>query len=252
MIVADNGSEDRTVHVAEEFSGRLRLRVVDASRRKGPGAARNDGVRVSGGATILFCDADDVVMPDWVGALAECVVPGAVAVGAIRYLDFDTDGFTVPTDWQTDRTALPRYLGQLPLTYSSNLGVTRADFERVGGFDESLRCGQDADLGIRLGAAGCDIEWCPAARVVMRDRASARSQFRQFVRYGRWDVAIYRKHRDVALRRPPVADALRDYGSLLFHLPRLLDRDRRRSWIVTAGQRIGRLIGSVRERTLLP
>lgn len=249
VIVADNGSLDGTRRIAEGFADRLQLSVVDASRRAGPGAARNVGVQAATGTWLAFCDADDVVLPGWLEALGRCVGAGRVAVGSFRLTDY-ADPVVAP-EWQVSRRELPRYLGQVPLTYSSNLALTRHDFDRVGGFDEALRCGEDVDLGIRLVESGCTVEFCPEARVVMRNRGDARSQFRQFLQYGRWDVAVYRKHRGGALHRPPLSAALRDYGSLVVHLPRLLDRARRRSWIVTAGLRCGRLVGSLRERTFL-
>lgn len=250
VIVADNGSTDGTEAVAASFAGRLPVQVIDASSRRGPGAARNQGATAARGDVLLFCDSDDVVMPGWKRAMTDCIGSGRVAVGVIKFIPADTAA--IDTTWTSARSALPRYLGQVTLTYSSNLGLSRSDFESVGGFDETLRCGEDADLGIRLSEAGCELCYCPAARVVMRDRGSSRGQFLQFIQYGRWDVAVYRKHRGRALRRPPLADAIREWGSLLVHVPWLLDRKRRRSWVTSAGQRIGRLVGSVRERTFLP
>jgi glycosyltransferase involved in cell wall biosynthesis len=249
VIVADNGSTDRTAAVAESYADRMAVRVVDASSRRGPGAARNQGVAVARGDVILFCDADDVVLPGWASALSACVAERRLAVGSIRLVD--AAATSIPTDWRETRGGLPQYLGQVPLAYSSNLGLTRSGFDLLGGFDEALRCGEDADLGIRALERGWMVGWCPDARVVMRSRQNARSQLRQFAQYGRWDVAVYRKHRGGALHRPPIAAALRDYASLVVHLPRLLDPARRRSWLVTAGQRAGRLAGSVRERTFL-
>lgn len=250
VVIADNGSTDDTATTVSSFADRLEVRVVDASVRRGPSAARNAGAAAAQGDVLLFCDADDVVLPGWARTLRDCVRPGQVAVGSFRLMD--ADAREVPTDWVATESGLPRYLGQVPLTYSSNLGVTKQDFERAGGFDEALRCGEDADFGIRLQQLGCRIAWCPEARVVMRNRETVRGQFRQFAQYGRWDAAVYRKHRDGALRRPPLRDALRDYASLIVHLPRLFDPDQRRSWVVTAGQRAGRVVGSIKERVFLP
>lgn len=249
VIVADNGSTDRTVAVASEFVDRMPVRIVDASSRRGPSAARNHGAAFARGDLLLFCDADDIVLDGWVRAISSCAQPGRVAVGATRHCS------ATPEDdpsWRSGSVALSRYLGQVPHVVSNNLAVARTDFEAVAGFDESLRCGEDADLGIRLLHAGCEIAPCLEARVAARDRTSIRDQFIQYVQYGRWDVAVYRKHRGVGLHRPSLRAALRDYASLVVHLPRLLDSKKRRSWIVTAGLRCGRLVGSVRERTFLP
>ncbi len=250
VIVADNGSTDDTAEVASAFANRIPVRVVDASRRRGPSAARNIGVTHAVGDLLLFCDADDVVLRGWVPALAQATGPGRCTTGpyfVTSRTDIDPGDFDT---WMPLRRSVPMYLGQIPMLQSNNLAIAREDFESVGGFDEELRCAEDAELGIRLVEHGCELAWCPDARVVSRSRATSLAQFRQFLAYGRWDVRVYRKHRGKALHRPPLRDALRDYGSLVVHLPRLVDRGRRRSWLVTAGQRTGRLVGSFRERTL--
>ena len=44
-------------------------RLVDASARRGPGAARNVGARAARGDFLAFCDADDVVSASWLREL---------------------------------------------------------------------------------------------------------------------------------------------------------------------------------------
>jgi len=49
LVIADNGSADRSIEIAEGFRSRLpSLRIVDASGHVGPAAARNEGVRQGG------------------------------------------------------------------------------------------------------------------------------------------------------------------------------------------------------------
>jgi glycosyltransferase involved in cell wall biosynthesis len=64
VIVGDNSG--RFV-VPPEFSS-LTVRVVDASDRPGASHARNRAVDQSSASLLLFCDADDLVAPDWVDA----------------------------------------------------------------------------------------------------------------------------------------------------------------------------------------
>src|SRR5579884_898457 len=68
VIVADNGSADAAAagRLAARFSA---LRIIDASHRRGPGAARNAGVRAARGDFLAFCDADDVESAGWLRAL---------------------------------------------------------------------------------------------------------------------------------------------------------------------------------------
>src|SRR3954451_24006623 len=74
VVVADNGSTDGTLAVADEFRGRVpRLVLVDASARPGQAYARNAGVRVATGDALLFVDADDEVEPQYVAAMADAL-----------------------------------------------------------------------------------------------------------------------------------------------------------------------------------
>lgn len=57
LLVVDDGSRDRTVEVAEGFSGRG-VRVIRHERNRGKGAAIRTGVLASRGAEVLLSDAD--------------------------------------------------------------------------------------------------------------------------------------------------------------------------------------------------
>src|SRR6202035_2076299 len=69
VVVADNGSTDESRVVAQEWANRAHMiRLIDGSKVRGPGAARNAGVRAAQGELLAFCDADDVVHPGWLTA----------------------------------------------------------------------------------------------------------------------------------------------------------------------------------------
>ena len=55
VIVADNGSSDDTVKIVEYYQDRFqRLRIVDASDKKGPSHARNVGADASNAELLAF------------------------------------------------------------------------------------------------------------------------------------------------------------------------------------------------------
>src|SRR5262245_29795227 len=74
VIVADNGSTDRSREIVESYRGRLpRLNLVDASDRRGHAHARNLGAAAATGDALLFCDADDEVAPGWLAAMGRAL-----------------------------------------------------------------------------------------------------------------------------------------------------------------------------------
>jgi len=65
--------------------------------------------------------------------------------------------------WRFDQAANVRERGWAA---SANLGVRRAAFESIGGFDDAYRqIGEDVDLCLRAGAAGLRLAYCADARV---------------------------------------------------------------------------------------
>src|SRR5262245_2108230 len=72
VIVADNGSLDRTAEVARRWADRLpALSVCDASARPGTNRARNAAASAAKGDFLAFCDADDVADDGWLAGLVE-------------------------------------------------------------------------------------------------------------------------------------------------------------------------------------
>jgi glycosyltransferase involved in cell wall biosynthesis len=63
MIVVENGSTDDGPEIVRRFSDR-RIRLV-VSSKQGPGAARNVGLAQATGEWILFLDADDLLVPNF-------------------------------------------------------------------------------------------------------------------------------------------------------------------------------------------
>lgn len=75
------------------------------------------------------------------------------------------------------------------------LGVfDRAVLDDVGGFDERMLRNQDAELNIRLRAAGHEVWLDPRLQVAYRPRGTVRALARQYLEYGRWRRVTARLH----------------------------------------------------------
>ena len=139
VVVVDDGSRDRTVEVARAAPGPVTVIEQAAS---GPATARNRGVAEAGGRTLAFCDADCFPTPGWLGAGTAALRSADLVQGCVL------PDPTVPLG-PFDRTLWVTF--EAGLYETANLFVTRATFDRLGGFEEWLR--------VELGKAMFEDTW---------------------------------------------------------------------------------------------
>ncbi len=247
VIVADNGSTDRSRTFAESFAGHHdNFRVIEASSVKGAPAARNAGVQAARGELLAFCDADDVVQPGWLNSFAKALDEVDVVAGVFDF--WSLNGLRVAPDLP----ASMRQLGFLPAGLGANLAVRRQAFEKVGGFAEELLVGEDIDLCWRMQLAGFRFVIDFEARVAKRERPRFMQVFRQAAAYGRSGPALYRRYRETGARRN-LRGAVKSWVWLVAAAPSLVrPGGHRLDWARAAGMRSGRLAGSLREGVFFP
>jgi glycosyltransferase involved in cell wall biosynthesis len=247
VVVADNGSTDATAAVAVEPRGGLKVRVVDASARKGANAARNAGARAAGGDLLVFCDGDDVAEAGWLQALVEAAAE-ADAVGG--RLDDKALNPPMVCAWreplQSDR--LPTSWDFLPYALSANCAVWRDAFEELDGFDEAFKYGSDdVDFFWRLQLAGFRLAFAGGAVVQYRYRTSLQDLAKQHYAYGNSEPQRYRKFRAEGAAARPAGTVARELAGLAARAPRMLRSPAERgAWIRMASLRAGRVVGSLR------
>ncbi|HEX2699961.1 MAG TPA: glycosyltransferase [Acidimicrobiales bacterium] len=250
VVVADNGSTDDTRAVVARFTDALPgLRVVDASARKGPAAARNIGAEAASGDVLAFCDADDVVAPGWLAAVEKATEEHDFMAGS---LDFHFFRPPVPGAERSSNWA-PTVGNFRWLKYGlgANMAVSRRAFNEVGGFSEEMKTGEDIDLSWRLQLAGHPLYHEPEAVVYKRPRPSSRHKARQHFIYGQYDVVLYKRLRSRGMPRRSLVAQAKLYGWLVLNAWRLVADERGRStWLIAGSSALGRVTGSVRHRTL--
>jgi len=255
VLVADNGSRDRSREIVESFRGRLPgLRLVDASDRKGQAHARNLGAAAATGDALLFCDADDEVGPGWLAALGQ-----ALAVHEFVACRYDNE--TLNPVWvrrthlnpQKDGLTTYDYPPFLPHAGGGGLAVRRRVHEEVGGFDETLPALEDTDYCWRIQLAGHDFHFVPEAVVRIRHRHDRASIYRQGVSYGKHNVLIYQRYQGRGMPRLGVLPGLLRWTKLILKTPwMLLTREGQARWLWQLGWRVGRLRGCWEYRVLAP
>ena len=246
IVVSDNGSTDGTQALAREWAARVpKLSVVDASGRVGSSYARNFGARQAQGEFLAFCDADDVVVPEWLESLAAAAAEFDAVTGRQEAGTINSDAVQ---SWRAPRSAgLPR-AGFLPFAPSCNLGVWASVFGQTGGFDEEYPQSHDVEWSWRAQLASFTLGFAPGAVVHYRYRTSPRGVWRQAYLSGLDAARLYRDYRDKGLRRPGPARVLRTWGWIVVRAPYLGSAARRGIWMRRAGEAAGRLAGSAKFR----
>lgn len=132
IIVADNMSTDATARIASE-----RGCVVVRVEKRAIAAVRNGGARVATGEIVAFVDADSRIHPDTFIAVDEAMRSDRVVGGST--------GCTMER-WSAGLAATYAFLWCFVWVTGMDTGVVfarRADFERLGGYDESLKVAED-------------------------------------------------------------------------------------------------------------
>jgi len=145
IIVADNNSKDKTVEIARVFG----CKVVKGGL---PPKGRNEGAKIAKGDIFLFLDADNIYLPDnfLINLLSE-----------FKKRNLAAASFTVyPKGNKFDKFAYKLYNFWVKLTqrffaFATNAVLTKREiFEKINGFDEEIKIGEDHDFVQRASKIG--------------------------------------------------------------------------------------------------
>ncbi len=186
VIVVDDGGRVPVAPRIAAFDGRLRLSLI-RQQNHGPAAARNAGAARARGRYLAFTDDDCIVDARWLSALARTCerLPEHACGGRTA----SADGASICSvahqllmDYLCERYSLSRRVGAF--FPSNNLCVPRGRFIEVGGFDVTMRYGEDRDFCDRWAARGFGVTFVPEAVVYHAHALTGLSLARLHFRYG--------------------------------------------------------------------
>ncbi len=176
------------------------IRVVRHDRNRGVAAARMTGLAEVRTPFVAFVDADCRPEPGWLGPLVAHLGDERIAAVAPRVRSVEGrsplaayEASRSPLDLGSDpgRVAPTTRVAYVPAAAL----VVRVDAVRaVGGFDETLRTGEDVDLVWRLVEQGWRIRYEPRSVVRHQPRSSVLGFLRQRAGYGRAAAPLHRRH----------------------------------------------------------
>jgi mycofactocin system glycosyltransferase len=200
-IVVDDGSRDGSAERAE----RAGARVLRHDLPRGPAAARNAGLPAATTDLVAFIDADCEVTPGWRRGLAgllaadpelALVAPRVrSAPGGSALARYEQAGSPLDLGPHPSLVGSDRRISYLPA--AALLGRRDALLE-LGGFDESMRFGEDVDLVWRLLDAGKRVRYAPSREVLHRPRPNVAGFARQRAGYGASAPELVLRHGNAA------------------------------------------------------
>ncbi|PWD97763.1 glycosyltransferase family 2 protein [Marinilabilia rubra] len=149
VICIDNNSSDSTWKNLKQLKQQYPKLIIDKETKSGSPAARNKGLSLSKGELIQFLDADDLLMPEKIEHQVSIFKENPdCSFIAGSYLKQDLSGKDTPQQPVEQNPFKSLFTTQLGIT-SSNLWK-KSSIKSIGGWNESLKSSQEADLMFRL------------------------------------------------------------------------------------------------------
>jgi len=196
VIVVDDASPSPLSEVLSD----LPVCVVRREQNEGQSAARNLASSMARGEILAFTDNDCVVGKGWLRALVTSLCEPGTDVAGGKVLSPPPEGSVAafeavrsPLDMGITASSVgpEEIVAYLP---SCNLAADRETLRRLGGFDEKMVLGEDADLVWRAVAAGYGVRYEPAAEILHRHRTRLVALLRRRADYGSSEADLQLRH----------------------------------------------------------
>lgn len=202
VIIIEDGSSISSQEVVDSYQRSLPILRYIAVPNGGPSRARNIGAREARGEYLIILDSDVVVPAGYLSAVDDYLLRDPV------------DAFGGPDAASEDFTPVQKainYAMTSPLTTggirggsangmekfkprSFNLGCRSSVYRQLGGFNETLRFGEDIDFSLRLIEGGYRTALISKAFVFHKRRVDFRKFFKQVHNSGIARIHLETRH----------------------------------------------------------
>ena len=205
VVIVEDGSSLTSEESVSQFQRQLRIKYIK-QENAGPSAARNAGAAVADGEYLFFFDSDCALPSDFFdkihnGLQSKCLdcfgtkdMAHSFFSPIQKAISYSMTSFFTTGGIRGGMSAKGKKMDDFyPRSYS--MGVRKAVFDQVGGFDSAMRYGEDIDFSMRVKEAGFKIGLVPDAYVYHKRRSTFRSFFKQTFCSGTARVDLARRHK---------------------------------------------------------
>jgi GT2 family glycosyltransferase len=200
VIVVADGCKDNTLEMLRSYEATFNLKIAELPGL-GAASARNKGASMASGTYLVFADDDMEVSADFIKEhIAAHDSDNTVVIG---YSPFKLESKASIQrmslrEWWEEKFQEMRQKDHRfkynDLT-SGNFSLSSEFFRKVGGFDTSLLCREDYELGFRLMEAGARFRFAYKAKAVHNDEVTnLRRSLQRKKSEGMADIQIKREH----------------------------------------------------------
>lgn len=200
IIIVDDGSTDNTKDVIEKLASKYKLNLrMLVQNHKGPGEARNLGMKNAKGKYFIFIDSDCIADENWLSAYKKEVEKIDVAGfggpdGVLpnfkpiqKAIDYSMTSFITTGGIRGhSKKKISKYYPR-----SFNMGVRADIVKKIGGMGK-LRHGQDIEFSNRILSTGEPIIKVSDAMVYHKRRISVKKFFKQVYNWGVARINLYK------------------------------------------------------------
>ena len=221
VVIVDDGSRDDTCKVVEDFCQKnphLDVRLI-REKHRGPGFARNVGIKAAKGRWVAFLDSDDL----WHKNKIEKIISASKLAPEANFFCHN-EIHRLADKQETILDYSVGYRNDLPLAsqlfkrnlFSTSAVVCQKDRAiEVGGFDEALSSAQDYEFWFRM-TPGLKVNFVREVLGVYVERPGNISSGKIWRRYSNLLKVLFR-HRKLVTRKIFIGSVLRNSAAYIYY-----------------------------------